>query len=537
MKYFLTFFTLIAFASCTLNTDKLIDESQIEQDIMVLASDSLMGRAPLTVGEERTISYLETRMKDIGLDPAFSGSYFQQVPLAKITSKVQDKIVMQHSSGKNLELLNRTQITSWSANLKSEVSLTNSELIFVGFGINAPELDWNDYEGLDLSGKTVVVLVNDPGFYSDDETFFDGKTMTYYGRWPYKLAEANANGAAGCIIVHEDKAAGYPWAIVDKGDTNTEFYLNNDVLNNRVTKLHAWITNDAADKLFNLCGYTYNDLIAMASKPDFKPFSLNTTYSTHITNTWEESNSNNVGGVILGSKRPEEAIVYMAHWDHLGVGDVVNGDSIYNGATDNAVCVAWALSIAKGFTKLQKAPERSILFLIPTAEEAGLIGAQHYVDNPVFEHSKTVACFNNDVVLFLGRFKDVTITGLGHSELDNLLAEEAEKQGRYICGDPSPENGMFYRTDQLPFLKVGVPSLFAKGYTHQIELGREATLNILDDYWKNTYHKPSDHYVPEKHNLDGVVEDAELFLHLGSRLVNDTYFPKWSKTSPFYVER
>ncbi|MDY0201776.1 MAG: M28 family peptidase [Tenuifilaceae bacterium] len=536
MKYFLALFALISLACCTPNIDKLIDESQIERDILVLASDSLMGRAPLTIGETRTISYLEKRMKEIGLEPAFSGSYFQQVPLVKITSKVPDKLVVQTANGKT-EVLNRSEISCWSPNLKEEVSLTNSELVFVGFGINAPEHNWNDYEGLDITGKTVVVLVNDPGFYGDDESFFEGKKMTYYGRWPYKFAEANAQGAAGCIIVHEEKAAGYPWHIVDKGEANTTFYLNNEALQKQVSKLSAWLTNDAADKLFALSGHSYNELVAMASKPGFEPFSLNATYSTQITNTWVVSNSHNVGGVILGTKRPEEALVYMAHWDHLGVGDPIDGDSIYNGATDNAASVAWALSIAKGFTELKSKPERSLLFLIPTAEEAMLLGAQHYVDNPVFEHSKTVACFNNDVVLFLGRYKDVTITGLGHSELDDFLAEEAEKQGRYTCDDPNPENGMFYRTDQLPFLKAGIPSLFAKGYTHQTELGREATLKILEDYWKNTYHKPSDHYIPEKHNLEGLVEDAQLFFRLGNRLANDTYFPKWSKTSPFYVER
>ena len=537
MKY-LYFIILLAFFACNRghNLDNLIDANQIEQDILILASDSLEGRAPMTVGEQRTLAYLTHRMKEIGLEPAFGDSYLQEVPLAEITSMVQDRIVIS-SGKKNLELIEGENYTLWSPLLNSNFALRNSELIFAGFGIVAPEYGWNDFDGIDLAGKTVVVLVNDPGFHTGNNDLFNANAMTFYGRWPYKFDAANLSGAAGCIIIHEDKAAGYPWSVVDRSGNNTEYYLNNESLRQNTCGVNGWITRETATQLFELCGMDYEQMKSRATEPGFKPVTMNANYSVSIENSWKESLSYNVGGIIRGSQLPDEALVYTAHWDHLGKGVPIDGDSIYNGASDNAAAIAWMLSIAKGFKLLEKAPQRSILFLSPTAEESGLIGSNHYVNNSIFEHSKTVACFNSDVILFLGKFLDVTVTGLGHSELDRYLEEEAAKQGRYICNDPNPENGMFFRSDQLPFLRAGIPALFAKGYTHQVDMGKEETLKAVEEYWRVTYHKPSDHYVPQKHNLDGLVGDTKLFFRLGNRLANENYFPKWSKTSEFYVER
>lgn len=361
--------------------------------------------------------------------------------------------------------------------------------------------------------------------------------MTFYGRWPYKYLEANLQGAEGCILVHEDKAAGYPWAVINREPVNSNIFLNNEDLANQITKLNGWISKNKAVDLFSACGLDYEHLKAKACEKGFKPIPMGITYSVDITNSWSLSNSYNVGGVIEGSKRPQEAIVYEGHWDHLGIGPKVDGDSIYNGASDNAAAIAWMFSIAEAFMADSKRPERSILFLSPTAEEAGMFGSQFYVNNPVFTHENTVACFNSDVIMFLGKFKDVTVTGLGHSELDGYLSQEAEKQGRYLCNDPNPENGMFFRSDQLAFLRAGIPALFAKGYTHQVDLGKEETLRLVDDYWVTTYHKPADEYNAEIHNLEGLLEDAVLFYNLGKRIANETYFPKWCKDSEFYIER
>ena len=532
----LIFPLVFLFSACSLMSDKSFTIAGLEKDIMVLAADSLMGRAPFTIGESKTLAYLQQRMDEIGLEPAFDGSYLQEVPLAEITSHMPSTVNFS-AKGENLSLSVGHDVSCWSPMLKEEVGINNSELVFAGYGINAPELSWNDFEGIDLTGKTVVVLVNDPGFYTQDSTLFNGNAMTFYGRWSYKYLEANLQGAEGCIIVHEEKAAGYPWAVVNREVINSTFYLNNEALATQRTKLNGWITQKAATDLFALCGLDYQKLKADASKQGFKPIPMGVSYSVAVSNSWKLSNSYNVGGVIIGNKRPHEAIVYEAHWDHLGVGPIVNSDSIYNGASDNAAAIAWMFSIAEAFKASGEVPERSILFFSPTAEEAGMLGSQHYVDNPVFTHQNTVACFNSDVIMFLGKFKDVTVTGLGHSELDEYLAQEAEKQGRYICNDPNPENGMFFRSDQLPFLKAGIPSLFAKGYSHQVNLGRDETLKIVDEYWRSTYHKPADEYNPAAHNLEGLLEDAELFYNLGKRLANETYFPTWSHNSEFYVER
>ncbi len=532
----LLFPLFVLLVSCGTNNQGTFTIAGLEKDIMVLASDSLEGRAPFSRGEAKTLAYLQFRMEQIGLKPAFNGSYLQEVPLAEITSFLPESILFKAKSKKYTVEVG-ADISCWSPMLQQDVTINNSELVFVGFGINAPELEWNDFEGIDLKGKTVVVLVNDPGFLTQDSTLFNGNAMTFYGRWPYKYLEANLQGAEGCIIVHEDKAAGYPWAIVNRDAVNSNFFLNNKALANQVTKFNGWITENAAIDLFSICGLNYEQLKIKACEKGFKPIPMGITYSVDIKNTWTLSNSYNVGGVIEGSKRPEEALVYEGHWDHLGIGSKVDGDSIYNGASDNAAAIAWMFSIAEAFKASGEKPERSILFFSPTAEESGMLGSHHYIDNPVFAHENTVACFNSDVIMFLGKFKDVTVTGLGHSELDDYLKQEAQKQGRYVCSDPNPENGMFFRSDQLPFLRAGIPSLFAKGYSHQVDLGREETLRIVDEYWHTTYHKPADQYNPNIHNLEGLLEDAILFYNLGKRIANETYFPKWSKNSEFFVER
>lgn len=525
--------------SCSSNVkrgENSIDIVRMANDITVLASDSLLGRAPFGLGEERTVQYLAQRMKSIGLLPAFNGSYYQNVPLVELVTQIPERLSIATPNGA-LKLEVGLDFTVWSHVLEQAVQIENSNLVFAGFGIDAKEWNWNDFEGIDLKGKTLVVLVNDPGFVTSDSTLFKGTTMTYYGRWRYKFEEAERQGALGCIIVHEDEAAGYPWAIVNGRTNRSDFFLDNHELENRSCKIQGWITLQAAERLFRQCGLDYQEQKQKAAKPNFSPIEMNARYSITLSNTWKKSVSRNVAGFIEGKIAPSEVLVYSAHWDHLGVGKPIDGDSIYNGASDNAAAMAWMLSIAEAYKASGVVPNRSVLFFAPTAEEAGMLGSEYFVANSPFLTSNMVACFNNDVILMIGKFKDVTITGMGHSTLDSLLNAEAQRQERYLCNDPNPENGMFFRSDQLPFLKAGVPSLFAKGYSHQLELGREKTQEIITDYWRNTYHKPSDQFNPELHNLEGLADDAKLFFRLGFNLANGQEWPKWRKGSEFFVER
>lgn len=530
--------SILVFSSCrnqTPATDPAI-LTRLAGDIGILASDSLLGRAPCTTGETRTIHYLEKRMREIGLEPAFGQQFLQEVPLVKITSLVPGLIDLQTAGGK-LSFTTGSDITVWSPIKAEEINLKNSDLVFAGFGIDAPERKWNDFAGIDVRGKTILVMVNDPGFYTGDTALFRGKAMTYYGRWRYKFEEAERKGAAGCLIIHRDDAAGYPWSVVNRHHNHAEYYLDDQKLADVKCKLQGWLTYAAAQKLFAVCGRNLDEWIRKASSPGFKAGPMHASLSYKAVNRFEKCTSHNVGGLLRGIGRPDEVVVYTAHWDHLGTGVPVNGDSIYNGASDNAAAMAWMLAIAGKFKNAKNVCKRSLLFLAPTAEESGLYGSEWYVKNPVFALDKTVACLNSDVYLFLGHFKDVTVTGLGHSELDEILKTEAANLDRYIAADPNPENGMLFRSDQLPFMKAGVPALFAKGYSDQADLGKTRTLARINDYWKNIYHKPSDEFNPAADKLEGLSDDAELFFRVGQTLANAEKFPKWYRSSEFYIKK
>ena len=521
MKYISVLFLLIIF-SCSSYKDKALksfNSNDLAMDIKVLSDDSLQGRAPFTIGEKRTVAYMENRMKEIGLEPAFGDSYSQDVPMVSVISKIPDILNIKTKHGQ-VSLKADVDYCAWSPTINNPIIIDKVDIVFMGFGIDAPDYSWNDFESIDIKNKIIVVLVNDPGFYTNDTTLFKGKAMTYYGRWRYKFEEAERKGALGCLIVHEDIAAGYPWDVAGSKNNTPLLYLDSPEL-----------------KLFNLCGLDYELLKIKASQRNFKPFGMNAMLNIRIENKFKKSVSKNIAGIIKGSERPDEVVVYSAHWDHLGIGKVINGDSIYNGASDNAAAIAWMFSIAKAFKSASELPKRSVLFLSPTAEESGLYGSFYFVAHAPIDIKKTIACINNDVILFLGTFKDVTVTGIGHSSLDQLLEEETTKVGRYVTSDPNPENGMFFRSDQLPFLKAGVPAMFAKGYSHQTELGKKKTQELINSYWKNIYHKPSDEFDPKRDNLNGLLEDSKLFYRFGSRLVNEDIYPKWNRNSEFYVER
>lgn len=531
----------LVFVGCNTESDykqaeNTITYDGIESHIKELSGDNYGGRKPFSPEEQLTVDYIAGEFKRIGLEPGNNGSYFQEVPMVQVLAEVSEKMVVDFA-GETIKLNIENEFTAFSRRLVKDNGVENSELIFAGFGVVAPEYNWNDYANLDVKGKTVVVLVNDPGFYTKKEGFFNGSAMTYYGRWRYKFEEAARQGAAGCIIIHETAAAGYPWGVVSNGLFVPKLYLKSPTNYMECCQLESWWTGDAANKVFAKLGYNVEQLIEMSLKPDFKAFDMNGKVSVSITNSMSENSSKNVMALLPGTDRADECIIYTGHWDHLGRGPKINGDSIYNGATDNAAAVSWVLEIAEAFKSLKKAPSRSVLFISVTAEEGGLMGSEYYANNPVFPIEKTAAAFNTDVILFLGKFKDVTVTGFGQSELDDLLATVAKDHGRYVMADQEPENGMYYRSDHFSFAKVGIPALFAKGYNDVEGKTKEWTAEQIKSYWKNTYHKPSDEYVAERDNLDGLVEDSKLMFDMGYRLANSSDFPKWKSTSEFKAIR
>lgn len=512
------------------NSESFITYNNIEKHIAELSSDKYEGRAPMSKAEPLVLDYISAQMKEIGLAGANNGSYFQDVPILNVTSKLSATLDFETPKGK-LSFEKMSEYVAFSRKVENEMKLENSEVVFAGYGITAPEFGRNDFEGVDVKGKTIIVFVNDPG-YGTSEEYFKGNIMTYYGRWTYKFEEAARQGAKACFIVHETGPAGYPWEVVRNNGETSKLYLDSDDGYKDRCSFEGWITKQAAEKLFETCGYSFDELKKLAVDKNFKPFNLPVKASSLITSTFKKGSSKNVCGLIEGTSRKDEVVIYTAHWDHLGIGTAINGDSIYNGATDNASAVSWMLEIAREF-KNGKQPERSVLFLAVTSEESGLLGSGYYAEHPFFPMNKTVACLNTDVILFLGKFNDVTVTGYGQSELDNWLSNEAEKQGRYIVADPNPENGMFFRSDQFPFVKKGVPAIFAKGYIDAQKIGKDKTMKLIADYWENTYHKPSDEYNSDQADLNGLVEDAKLFYRIGYNLAVSSEWPKWNEGSEF----
>jgi Zn-dependent M28 family amino/carboxypeptidase len=536
VNYFLIL--IIAFSmSCNRTADfenarKSISISDLESHVKELSSDSFMGRDPFTMGEKITVEYLAGQLERIGFEPAFNGSYFQDVPMVRISSAVVGPVYIQ-SDKTSFSFHAPDDFAIISPAIKKNIIVNNSELIFAGFGIVAPEYGWNDYEGLDVKGKTVVVMVNDPGLYTGDSLLFKGYEMTYYGRWTYKYEEAARHGALGVLIIHEPKGAGYEYMIPRKSSLNPNLYIQAADSNSSRCQFTGWISSGTAEKLFRSKGFDVSELRYGACKKEFKGFPLGMSISLKINNTFDYNISKNVGGILRGSVRPEENIVYIAHWDHFGIGETEKGDSIYNGAVDNGTSMAWELSIGKAFSLLKHKPERSIILLFPTSEEQGLAGSLFYTEHPVYPIEKCVACINNDLLLPIGRMRDVMITGLGQSELDDYVADAAKEQGRYVTGDPNSHTGMYFRSDHFSFAKKGVPSLFARGNTDSREFGTKWAAEMEKDYIMNRYHRPSDNYEPDKWNFEGIAEDAALAFSVGYRLANTNIYPDWKAGSEF----
>ncbi len=512
---------------------KAINPAGFARHISVLASDAFEGRKPFTRGEDSSIQYLAAQFKQLGLKPGNGNSYFQEVPMVSISSKPAGNLVIKGTHGE-LSLQYLEDFVAATRRVQEQVTIPTSELVFAGYGIVAPEYNWNDYKGLNVKGKTVIVMINDPGFA--DSTLFKGRVMTYYGRWTYKFEEASRQGAAGVIIIHETAAASYPWKVVRSGWSNSKLHLQTANNNMHRTAMEGWITLDAAKKIFQLAGVS-PDIMQEARTKGFKPVDLHLNTSLVINNTIKKSTSHNVLAVLPGAKRPQECVVYSAHWDHFGIGEPVKGDSIYNGAVDNATGTAGLLELATAFTKLPQAPGRSILFLSVTGEEQGLLGSEYYAAHPVFPMEKTVADINLDVLNTFGRTRDITVIGYGQSELDEYALRAAQKQGRITVPEANPEGGWFFRSDHFNFAKKGVPGLYIGPGNdvlgHEPGWGKEQTAA----YNRLRYHSPADEFDANTWNLDGMVEDIRLLFDVGYQLSNENTFPAWKKGSEFKAYR
>ena len=508
-----------------------ITPAELREYTRILSADSMMGRKPFTPGETITINYLAGELKRIGFAPAFGESWFQEVPMVEINTTVQSPVLIT-AAGRKLELSVPDDIALKSPSMKEYVELVNIPMVFCGFGIVAPEYGWNDFSVVDVRGKCAVVLVNDPGLYTGDSALFKGRTMTYYGRWRYKYEEAARQGATAILIIHETVGAGYDFSIPRKSSILPGLYQEPAAGDPEPCPVTGWLSAGAASELFGAMGHDVEKLRGEACVRGFAGFEMGASISLRLTNTHRRNSSMNVAGILRGTTRPEEAIVISAHWDHFGIGEKENGDSIYNGAVDNSTSMAWALEIGEAFSSMKKRPQRSVILFFPTAEEQGLIGSSWFVANPPVKQENLIACFNNDLLLPIGRMKDVMVTGYGQSELDDLLADAARKQDRYILPDPNPESGMYFRSDHFPFARAGVPALFARGNCDSREYGREWAAEQENDFIRNRYHKPADNYYPEM-NFDGIAEDARAILDVAFTLVTSDVRPGWKPGSEF----
>jgi Zn-dependent M28 family amino/carboxypeptidase len=512
-----------------------IDESAYRAHIARLASDEFAGRKPGTEGEKLTLDYLESEFAKLGLKPGNGGSFRQEVPMVEITA-ASDAMLKFTTGDITTDLAFREDMVIWTKRVKPAESLVESPLVFVGHGVVAPEYGWNDYAGLDMKGKTAVILINDPGFATHDESLFRGRAMTYYGRWTYKFEEAARQGAAGALIIHQSEPASYGWDTVRNSWSTPQLdHASADGNAGRVA-IEGWITEPQARALFAGNGTTLEDAVARANKRGFKPEPLKTLASASLRNGIRRTTSSNLVALLPGAKRPDEYLVYMAHWDHLGRLPGCSGDCIMNGAVDNATGTAGLLAIAGAFARSARKPERSIVFLAVTLEESGLLGSAYYVDNPIFPLAQTVAAFNMDAIHFGGPVRDVTVVNFGASELENYLADAARAQGRVLRQEPTPEKGTFFRSDHFNFAKRGVPALYIKNGIDDREHGAAWRQMYLEEFTAQKYHKVGDEYSPDA-DLRAGVQDLELLYAVGAKLAADKSWPNWNADSEFRAAR
>ncbi|PYS28999.1 MAG: peptidase M28 [Acidobacteria bacterium] len=493
----------------------IVDGNAIKAHIQKLSSDEMEGRAPGSKGEELATTYIADYFKSIGLK-----TFFQGVPLVGVTSTVSPMKLSGAGSGRMLKYAD--EFVAWSKQQKPSIS-ADAELVFAGYGVVAPEYQWNDFKGANVKGKIIVVLINDPQL--EDQTKFGGKAMTYYGRWTYKFEEAARQGAAGALIVHETEFAGYPWEVVRGSWSGEQFDMVYPDKGASTVPIQGWITRDVAMELFKTAGQDFEDLKKKALQPDFKAVPLGIRASVDVKNKLRTVESKNVLGVLEG--QVPEYVVFTAHWDHLGIGEPQNGDKIYNGAEDNASGVAMIMDIARAFTKVQPKPKRSIVFLAVTAEEQGLLGSLYYSENPVFPLNKTVANINIDGINLYGRDKnEVHVVGYGYTTLEDTLKDVLSKQGRSLVPEDEPEKGFYFRSDQFSFARKGVPALYAES----------TTVEDSKEYTEHRYHKPSDEYNPNW-DMKAAVRDGDALFEVVERVANSDQWPEWKPGTEFRAIR
>lgn len=511
-------------------------EQQLHEHVRILASDEFEGRAPATAGEEKTINFLKAEFEKLGIGPGNGDSYFQAVDVTEITT-VSDAVLSIQGDGFATELRYGDQMMVGTQQQLPAIGIEDSDMVFVGYGINAPERNWNDYEGLDVRGKTVVILVNDPGFATQQDDVFNGNAMTYYGRWTYKYEEAARQGAGAALIVHETAPAGYGWEVVNGSWSGPQIALEAEDLNRDRANIEGWLTLDSAEEVFRGAGMDYQQMKAAAAQSGFRGVPMpGLRASVNISNAIRNSSSQNVVAAIPGSTRPDETIIYTAHWDHLGVNVELEGDQIYNGAVDNATGTAALLALARLHANQETPPERTIVFLAVTAEESGLLGSQWYAEHPIYPLETTVANINMDAMNTNGKMRDIVVVGDGSSELEDYLAEAAANQNRYLTAEPTPERGYYYRSDHFNFAKVGVPALYAESGEDSLENGQEWGAARSQDYTDNRYHTPADEYDPNW-DFSGTVLDIELYFTIGQKLSMETSFPNWYEGNEFKAVR
>ena len=514
-----------------------IDAGDFAEHVKQLASDEFGGRGPGTPGEEKTVEYIKAQFARIGLQPGNGSDWFQTVPMVETTADEASASMVATVGGAAQTLKFGTDMVIGTRTGKPQVDIKDSQLVFIGYGVDAPEQKWNDYAGVDVKGKTVVMLVNDPGFHAGDTKLFDGKRMTYYGRWTYKFEEAARKGAAAALIIHDTEGASYGWDVVKNSWSGPQYDLPaKDDPAPRVPA-QGWITGEAATALFKAAGQDLGKLRAAANKRGFKPVPLDATLSLGFKSTSVEKSSRNVVGLLPGSETPDEAIVYMAHWDHLGTHEGDTGDNIYNGAVDNATGVAAIIEIAEAFRKAKVPPKRSILFLAVTLEESGLLGSKYYVAHPVIPLDKTVAVFNLDALSPVGKARDITVVGKGSSQLEDLLKPLLDAQKRKPVGESNTAAGYYFRSDHFNFAKAGVPALYIDSGTDLLDGGQAAGDAAGKDYTDHRYHKAGDHFDAATWKLDGIVQDLDVVATMGTTLGNDGQWPNWYAGNPFKAAR
>ena len=519
-----------------------IDADAVLSRTKTLASDGFEGRGPGTKGETLTVNYLVDEFTKLGLKPGNTdGTYIQKVPLVGITPDGAPLVFKKGAQEQRLKW--HDDVVAWTKHVANTASLDDSELVFVGYGVVAPEFTWDDYKGVDVKGKTLVMLVNDPPVPDPanadalDPKTFGGKAMTYYGRWTYKYEIGKEKGAAGVLLIHETGPAGYPFDVVQSKVTEQFDLITPDKNMGRVA-IEGWITLDQGKKLLQMGGQDFDTLKKLAATREFKPVPLGVTASMTLHNTLRTIDSRNVIAKLEGSDPTlkNEYVVYTAHWDHLGIGTPVNGDRIYNGAQDNAVGCAGLLEIARALTKVPTPPRRSILFLSVTAEEQGLLGSEYYSVTPIYPLAKTLANINIDGLNVHGRTKDLILVGLGASDLDDYARAVAAEQGRMVKADAEPEKGFYYRSDHFNFAKQGVPALDPDEGTEYVGKPADYGRKVRDDYTQHRYHSPSDVVLPDW-DLSGAREDLKVFFTVGYRIAMASRYPEWKSGNEFRAKR